>query len=91
MSPKQTFTVSKQRDEGFMLNIEEHSRFRDGLYSVLDTLLCAPFGHRFYWQFWLCNALGNWADKKVVRVARIPITYEDADKIFPGAFDWTKD
>jgi hypothetical protein len=76
-----TYSVSRHNDEGFTLRLEEHSIFRDVTSHVIDSLLCEPFGHRFYWQFWLCNKLDRWAWRGEKEIAVFPITREQAHEI----------
>lgn len=79
--PYRTYSVSYQRERGFVLHLEEHSVFRDIVADILDMVLCHPFNHRFAWQYRLCNALRQWAFNAEKEVLQIPITREQAEAI----------
>lgn len=71
--------------------MEEYSKFRSVTSVILDTILCKPFGHRFGWQFEVCNALMHWEYRAVTQLVEIPISREDADKINPNSWGWLDD
>ena len=78
MKPRRV-QVSHQRDEGFILTVEEYSRFYSFLASVGDKF-CALTGHRW------CNAgVVGWSMdqdwKHSSDLVRVPIDRKIADKL----------
>ena len=83
---KRTWTISSQRDEGFMLNVEEKGARRfwwpvsDGIHAMTRN--------RFFYTDWAQRFM-NWIEEDSTEVTRIPIAWEHVSKISPGTFDWS--
>lgn len=86
MKPRR-IQVSHQKDEGFVLHVEEYSRFRNAV-SWASYGLCALTRHRF------CNSAildgpARWDWKGSRDIATIPIDRETADKLSPkDSWSW---
>lgn len=72
-----------------MLIVEEYSPLRTITAEALDKLLCAPFGHRFRWQWSLCQVLFRWEDAATKTLTSTPIDRETADKLAHHPDSWT--
>lgn len=84
MKPRRV-QVSHQKDEGFVLTVEEYSRFRSFVAGVADKL-CVFTGDRF------CNFLTTkpimWDWKGSRELVKVPIDRATADKLAYHEDDW---
>lgn len=84
------YHVSYAKANGFQVIFVEHSGWRDAVVRVVDAILCVPFGHRFEWQYTLCDGLHRWAWRHEQELATVDIDKAIAKKISrPEAWDWT--
>lgn len=83
---KRTWTISTQKDEGFMLNVWDMGP-RRYLWPLVTTFHALTLNALFYteWSQWLMN----WIEDDGVQVARIPLSWDDVNALSPGSFDWS--
>ena len=82
-----TFSVSHQKDEGFILHLYERSSFRDGVYLAFDKI-DEITGHHLC-NSWFLRLPLKWSDKVEKVLLSIPIDREKADALARNGWDWS--